>query len=156
MKILFICTGNICRSPAVASILRKLIAENSSTKEFVVDSAGTFGMYRSTPPEKEMVDVASVSGYKATKLSIKVTINDINSADLIISMDELNFNEIKGMIPKDQISQVHQFIEYIDDKNLKSIPDLYYGKKAKYEYVFKLIEKVMAEYYKRVWLNYNT
>ena len=141
MKILFICTGNICRSPAAVAILKRLVFQKNLHGNIIVDSAGTFGMYRPTPPEKEMVEAAKVLGYELTGLSKKVTVSDLNSSDLIICMDESNFVDIKRMISKEQVSKVHQFIEYIEDENLKNIPDPYCGKKSEYESACKLIEK---------------
>lgn len=140
-KILFICTGNICRSPAAESIFKKMIAENFSTGNFVVDSAGTFGMHKPTPPEKEMVEVAKSFGYGINGLSKKATMDNLNTSDLIICMDESNFTDIKRMISVDQLHKVHRFVEYLEDENLKNIPDPYDNAKSEYEYVFKLIEK---------------
>ena len=141
MKILFVCTGNICRSPAAVAVLRKLISEDSIQDETTVDSAGTFGMYCPTPPEREMVEVAKSFGYELSGLSRKVTAGDLDSSDLIVCMDESNFTDIKRMISHEHFSKVHRFIEYIENENLKSIPDPYCGKKSKYLYVFQLLEQ---------------
>ena len=141
MKILFICTGNICRSPAAATILMKFISQKHLQEEIIIDSAGTFGMYRPTPPEKEMVEAAKVLGYELTGLSRKVSSEDLNSSDLIICMDESNFNDIKRMITQEQIPKLHRFVEFMNDPELKSIPDPYGVSESEYLQVFWLLEQ---------------
>ena len=141
MKILFVCTGNICRSPTAAAILKKMIFDKSLSKDVIIDSAGTFGMYKPTPPEKGMVKVAETFGYEITGFSKKVTTDDLNSSDLIICMDESNIADIKRIISKEEMAKLHRFVEYINNPEQKYIPDPTESNNSEYIFTFKLIEE---------------
>ena len=87
-KILFVCLGNICRSPAAQGIFQAIVDGNNRSRDFLVDSAGTYSGHQGELPDRRMRNAASARGYSLTHRSRPVTLSDFFDFDLIIAMDE--------------------------------------------------------------------
>lgn len=140
-KILFVCLGNICRSPVAEGIMLHLIEEHGLQNKFTVDSAGTAGYHIGEAPDKRTIQNAKKNGVDLSKLRArKFSLDDFDAFDKIFVMDESNFNDVISLTKnKDH----HQKIDYLlnvsfTDKNLP-VPDPYYGTETNFQEVFTLV-----------------
>lgn len=141
MHILFVCWGNICRSPAAEATFRKLLKERSLEDQITCDSAGTIGQHHGKPPDPRMQKAA-----KARKLPIGGTARiangqDFQEADLLLTMDHFNFSELSKLAPKlDLKSKIKPFCDYVRP-DVNEVPDPYYGGDSGFENVLNLLEE---------------
>lgn len=140
-KILFVCLGNICRSPAAEEILRHKIKEKKLDDYFEVDSAGTGGYHDGDLPDRRMRQHGKRRGYNFDSISRKIRLNDFDDFDLIITMDDSNWNNVLRLAPDlDSEKKVHKMIEYFGKYNYDHIPDPYYEGAEGFELVIDLLE----------------
>ena len=114
-KILFVCLGNICRSPAAQGIMEKMIADRGLQDRFYVDSAGTYGGHNGSLPDERMRIHARRRGYELTHLSRQVTGHDFETFDLIVIMDKNNLHGLRCM--KDVVDE-RKVVEIIHDAGI--------------------------------------
>ena len=95
MHILFVCWGNICRSPAAEATFKKLLKEESLENEISCDSAGTIGQHHGNPPDPRMQKAAKLRNLPIGGTARKVTDQDFHDADLLITMDHFNYSELR-------------------------------------------------------------
>lgn len=98
-RVLFVCLGNICRSPAGEGIFKKLVKEQGLHHNIIVDSAGTSGYHNGELPDPRMRQHGARRGYKFDSLSRKFTSKDFDQFDIIIAMDDSNYHNIKRLSP---------------------------------------------------------
>jgi protein-tyrosine phosphatase len=141
MKLLFVCLGNICRSPAAEAIMNKLIEENGLSDVISCDSAGTIGINAGRPAYKPMREHASLRGLYLESIARQVLSRDFESFDYIIAMDLNNFEDLL-QTPLGQVyeKKILKMWEYVNDDACQSIPDPYYGGDEGYEKVLDLLE----------------
>jgi len=139
-KILFVCTGNICRSPTAEGVLRhRLRALKKQGIE--VDSAGTHAYHISEAPDPRSVAAAKKRGVMLKDLRArKVTPEDFHIFDLILALDYDHLQHLQRMAPGDAKAHTALFLEYAGHKE-KEVPDPYYGEAWDFEYVLDLIEE---------------
>lgn len=140
-KVLFVCLGNICRSPVAEGIMLHLIEEQKLHDVISVDSAGTAGYHSGEAPDHRTIKNAKKNGVDLSKLRArKFSISDFDAFDKIFVMDESNFENVISMTKnKDH----HKKVDYLLNishagKNLP-VPDPYYGTEADFDEVFKLV-----------------
>ncbi len=139
-KILFVCLGNICRSPAAEAVF-KSIADKEKDITFTVDSAGTSGWHEGEPADSRMKQHAKKRGYNITSLSRPVIADDFTRFDYIVAMDLLNYKELKKMSSKEYHHKIHLITDFTKNSNYKEgIPDPYYGGADGFEKVLDLLE----------------
>ena len=138
MKILFVCTGNICRSPAAEAILKKLLADNNRN-DIRVESAGTHDR-NNCPRDEMMIRIAKEHGYHIQGVSRTMTTDILNEADLIIVMTERHYEDVIDSMGSDYKNKVHLFMEYCFDEKAP-LPDPWFGTEYLYRNVFHTIEK---------------
>jgi protein-tyrosine phosphatase len=145
-KILFVCLGNICRSPAAEGIFNQKIKERDLEKLFVVDSAGTGSWHVGNLPDKRMRSTALSRGIELTSRSRQIEENDLYEFDQILVMDKDNLDAVKSLT-KDQNSPVNSKIKLIlsYSKNFKldEVPDPYYGGQNGFDKVIDLLDDAM-------------
>ena len=141
-KILFVCLGNICRSPAAQGIMQKMIDENHLTKDFELDSAGLYGGHAGELPDSRMRIHARNRGYILNHHSRPVRSSDFDNFDLIIAMDDSNYSRLKTLAPTvEDEAKVHRMIEYVKNfPQYHSVPDPYYEGAEGFEIVLDLLE----------------
>jgi len=140
-RILFVCLGNICRSPAAEGILKKKVQEQGLDTHFHIDSAGTYGYHTGEMPDARMRKHASRRGYHLTSLSRMVTYNDFEQFDLIIGMDDNNIQTLKRMAPNLASQQkIRRMTDYCREFTEDYVPDPYYGGADGFEHVIDLLE----------------
>lgn len=132
-RILFVCLGNICRSPAAEGVFRTLMPEAET------DSCGTANYHIGNPPYGDMQRVAGARGYDFSDLRARqLSAGDFDRFDLIIAMDAQNVADIEAVRPEGNATPVHLFTDYAPESGMDHVPDPYYTRD--YEGALTLIE----------------
>lgn len=140
-KILFVCLGNICRSPLAEEVFRTYIEKNGKSRDYFLDSAGLISYHKGELPDERMRRHAARRGYKLTHLSRPITSDDFYDFDYIIGMDESNILKLKELAPGlEELNKIHRMIEFCDNPILDHVPDPYYGGEQGFENVIDMIE----------------
>ena len=140
-KILFVCMGNICRSPAAEGIMKKKVEEKGLEKFFHIDSAGTYGYHEGELPDSRMRAHASKRGYNLTSRSRPVTYDDFHEFDMIIGMDDDNIRNLNRMAPNLESQQkILRMTDFCRLHQNDHVPDPYYGGANGFELVLDLLE----------------
>jgi len=140
-RILFVCLGNICRSPAAEGIFKKKVQEQGLEAEFLIDSAGTYGYHEGELPDYRMRDHASQRGYYLTSRTRQIKKDDFEKFDLIIAMDDNNLYNLKRLAPDRESQQkIHLMTDYCRNFTDDHVPDPYYSGPSGFEYVLDLLE----------------
>ncbi len=141
MKILFVCMGNICRSPMAEGHFRQLLATRAGHLDITVDSAGTHGYHAGSPPDPRAQDAASRRGIDISKLAARDVVEaDFDLFDYIIAMDQDNLADLKERADPACHDRMRLFLDYSPDNAGMDVPDPYYGGKTGFERVLDLIE----------------
>lgn len=142
MKILFVCMGNICRSPAGEIVFRHLVAEAKLTDKVTIDSAGTIGFHTGKGPDARMSETLRKRNYTITGSSRKITSDDLQAFDLILAMDHDNYEDIMQLAEStpDTTAEIKLFTDYCTEHDDTFVPDPYYGGQDGFEYVADLME----------------
>ena len=142
-RLLFVCLGNICRSPAAENLTRHLLANRigSLTAATVeCDSAGTSGYHVGSPPDSRMQHAAKVRGLTFTGRSRQFEVGDFGRFDWILAMDRSNYRDILAMAPpgadRDRVRLMCDFCRQYSDTE---VPDPYYGGADGFDYVLDLL-----------------
>ena len=147
-KILFVCLGNICRSPAAEGIFKKKIKERDLENLFVVDSAGTGGWHVGNLADRRMREAALSRGIELTSRSRKIDNNDLYEFDHILVMDKDNLNAVKSLIKDNTYpinSKIKLILSYSKKSQLDEVPDPYYGGQNGFENVLDLLDDAIDE-----------
>ena len=144
-KIIFVCLGNICRSPTAEGVLRKQISERGLENLFEIDSAGTGDWHLGHPPDKRAIEAALARGIDLSPLRARqITARDMLYYDTIIAMDNQNLVRLKSLAPVDQQYKVRLLLQYGNSEN-REVPDPYYGGDHGFDLVLDLIEASCRE-----------
>lgn len=144
-KILFVCLGNICRSPSAEAVMKKLVHDAGEDENYEIDSAGIIGYHEGEDADPRMKAHAARRGYRLDSVSRPVTIADFYRFDLIIGMDDRNVEELKRKAPDlESESKVHQMTEYSVNRLYDYVPDPYYSGADGFELVLDLLEDACA------------
>jgi len=136
-KIMFVCLGNICRSPTAEGVFRGLAHE--AGLDVIVDSSGTGGWHVGEQPDQRAMAEAKRRGYDlSAQRSRQVLQEDFERFDLILAMDQSNLKSLKSIAPCGHKAKVELFLKYAQNQTLKDVPDPYY--EDNFEAVFDLIE----------------
>jgi protein-tyrosine phosphatase len=142
MRVLFVCTGNICRSPTAEGVFRRLVAERAADLEVEIDSAGTHDYHVGQPPDRRSVAAARRRGIDLTALRARmVEPQDFERFDLIVAMDEENLRELQRRASSHQRQRLRLMMDYAPDAPRRVIPDPYYGDPRGFEEVLDLLEQ---------------
>lgn len=142
-KILFVCLGNICRSPAAQAVMQRLVDERGLTDRFLIDSAGTSGYHDGDLPDRRMRVHARPRGYELTHRSRRVEGSDFEEFDLIVAMDSANAADLQRMAATpDEARKIVMMGDYIGQfrNHYDYVPDPYYEGSEGFELVFDLLE----------------
>jgi len=139
LRVLFVCMGNICRSPMAHGVFRRLVDEAGLSSEVAIDSAGTIDYHAGEPPDRRAIRAAAARGCDIADLRARAfTPADCGRFDLILAMDRGNLNRIRGACGDG--AAVGLFLEYARDRAEREVPDPYAGGPDAFEYVLDLIE----------------
>ncbi len=137
-SVLFVCLGNICRSPTGEGVFRSLVEQQGHEEKVVVDSAGTIGYHEGNRADSRMREHAAKRGFDLQSRSRKIQTADIQRFDLVIAMDRQNLNDILSIEP--DAKNVCLLSDYLDDRWPVDVPDPYYGGAEGFETVLDMIE----------------
>ena len=142
-KILFVCLGNICRSPAAEGIFKQKVKNRDLEQLFVVDSAGTGSWHVGNLPDQRMREAALSRGIALTSRSRKIEENDLYEFDHILVMDNDNLAAVKSLIKdhKNPInSKIKLILSYLKNSQFKEVPDPYFGGQKGFDEVLDLLD----------------
>lgn len=141
-KILFICLGNICRSPGAEAVFNALIEKNGLQNELQCDSAGTAAYHVGEPADARMSQIGIKRGYNLTSRARRFDPNnDFDRFDYIIGMDRQNVNDLKSIARnKNERKKIYLMTNFSIHTTYDSVPDPYFGGDAGFELVYDILE----------------
>lgn len=141
MKILFVCLGNICRSPTAEIVFRQIVARDAPDLQVEIDSAGTAAYHIGCPPDSRTRQAALRRGYDMSALRARVVEpQDFGRFDLILAMDRQNFDALRERAPVAAQARIRLFLEFAPEVATREVPDPYYGGPNGFEEVLDLVE----------------
>jgi protein-tyrosine phosphatase len=151
IKVLFVCMGNICRSPTAEGVFRHLIKELGTDDRFMVDSAGTHAYHVGEQPDHRAQQTARSRGIDLSFIRArKFSQSDFEEFDHILAMDSDNFGILYSACPDDLKHKVQLFLDYAPHQAERNVPDPYYGGQNGFEHVFDLVEEASRGFHKKV------
>ena len=150
ISILFVCLGNICRSPLAEGVFRAVAAERGLSHLFRLDSAGTGGWHAGSAPDPRSVAIAARHGIDITgQCARKVAPEDFETFDLLLAMDRSNVEELLRMAPDDARRRIHLFLDYAG-VGQRDVPDPYFGGPDGFTDVYRMIREASESLLDRV------
>ena len=144
-RVLFVCTGNICRSPTADGVARQMIARLGLEGEIAVDSAGTTGYHAGERPDPRACAAAQKRGYDLRKLRARrLEERDFERFDLLLAMDEGHLEIMQGKCPPEYLHKVQRFMDYARRHDAREVPDPYYGGERGFDVVLDMIEDAVS------------
>lgn len=142
LRVLFVCMGNICRSPAGECVFRHYVREHGQAGTIDIDSAGTIGYHAGEPPDRRMIDAARQRGYTMTGAARQVRREDLDAFDLVVAMDRQNLRDLKALArTPEQLARIHLLTEFQPNAPGPDVPDPYYGGPEGFDTVLDMIEE---------------
>ena len=140
-KVLFVCLGNICRSPAAHGIFEHIVRANGMQDKIEVDSAGTYSGHRGEMPDRRMRTAALYRGFALTHKARPVSGLDFLDFDLIVAMDDQNYEDLMHLAPSvEAIHKIRKMASYLKLRPMSYIPDPYYMGAEGFSMVLDLLE----------------
>ena len=141
IRVLFVCMGNICRSPSAEAVMNAYISESELSNKILCDSAGTISHHAGEPADARMKKHALRRGFNLTSISRQVESNDFEEFDYIIGMDDDNMVNMQPFIQNmELVSKLSKMTNYCASDNPGYVPDPYYGGDAGFEQVLDILE----------------
>ena len=140
-KVLFVCLGNICRSPAAHGIFEHIVRENGMQDKIEVDSAGTYSGHRGELPDRRMRTAALYRGFALTHKARPVSGLDFLDFDLIVAMDDQNYEDLMHLAPSVEAThKIRRMADFLERRKMSYIPDPYYMGVEGFSLVLDLLE----------------
>ncbi len=144
VRVLFVCLGNICRSPTGEGVMRHLVTKAGLDETVIVDSAGTGAWHIGEYPDSRMTLAARERGYRLDSKGRQLTKQDFKNFDYIIPMDAKNHSSCENLAPDDGTAKIIPMKSYVRSHKIEGIPDPYFGGDEGFELVMDLIEEGCA------------
>lgn len=141
VRVLFVCMGNICRSPTAEGVFRNFLEEKDLFSVVETDSAGTHGFHVGRPPDQRAQEAARKRGIEISDLRARqVSLSDFGYFDYLLAMDRGNLDILLAEAPAGHRDKVRMFLEFAQRSGEDEVPDPYYGGDQGFERVLDLIE----------------
>lgn len=141
IKVLFVCTGNICRSPTAEGVFRRRLREKRLDDKVFVASAGTHGYHVGEEPDRRAQRAAASRGYDLSGIRArKIAPRDIDDFDLILAMDRNNLAALHVVCPPERFDRLGLFMDYSKNFDDDEVPDPYYGLGQGFDLVLDMVE----------------
>lgn len=141
VSVLFVCLGNICRSPTAHGVFQHLVNESGLAEKITVDSAGTAAYHLGNPPDSRSQKAAKRRGIDLSyQRARQVNAQDIHDFDYVLAMDQSNFNNLLQICPAGLENKIRMFMEFSESASSIEVPDPYYGGEMGFENVLDMVE----------------
>ncbi len=147
IKVLFVCMGNICRSPAAEIIFRNMVDKDQLNEQIQADSAGTIDYHQGSPPDSRMIKTLMQHGYNIMPhRARKIKPEDLEQFDLILTMDGENFTDVRSMDKLKQFrNKIVPMCKFVSGKFRDTdVPDPYYGGQSGFDHVVELLDNACS------------
>lgn len=149
IRVLFVCLGNICRSPTAEGVFTKLVKDHDLEDYFAIDSAGTHAYHVGKEPDLRSQAAALERGIDLSGLRGRQVINgDFEDFDFVLAMDDENYSILINACPEQYKTKVKYFLDYAPQLGERQVPDPYYGGQYGFERVLDMIEQASAGFLK--------
>ena len=151
IKVIFVCMGNICRSPSGEAVMNSIIEKAGLSDKIQSDSAGTIGYHEGEPADSRMKRHAIKRGYNLTSIARQFRYNDFRDFDYIVAMDRSNYSDIIAQDSTDEyLHKVSMMTDYCTNHENTEVPDPYYGGTEGFEHVLDLLEDACEGLIKKI------
>ncbi|HEY8034164.1 MAG TPA: low molecular weight protein-tyrosine-phosphatase [Methylobacter sp.] len=151
IKVLFVCMGNICRSPTAEGVFTKLVKDHNLEAHFAIDSAGTHAYHVGNEPDLRSQSAARERGIELSNLRARQVINgDFEDFDFLLAMDDENYSILVKACPAQYKTKIKYFLDYAPHLNERQVPDPYYGGQYGFERVLDMIEEASVGFLKNL------
>jgi protein-tyrosine phosphatase len=141
VKVLFVCMGNICRSPTAQGVFETLVQRENLAQHIKIDSAGTHAYHVGDPPDPRAIEAAKRRGVDlTTQRARKVKPEDLLEFDYVLAMDSSNYEALHEICHPDYADRLRLFLDFAPHLGMEDVPDPYYGGSQGFERVLDLIE----------------
>lgn len=141
VKVMFVCMGNICRSPTAHGVFRQLVEESGYAHDIYIESSGTHAYHVGESPDRRAQQTARSRGLDLSDLRAqKVRSEDFENFDYILAMDYDNHSILDSQCPQAHKPKLHMFLEFAQGVSETEVPDPYYGGASGFDHVFDLVE----------------
>lgn len=141
LRILFVCMGNICRSPTAEGVFRAQVAAAGLSERIVTDSAGTHGYHIGEPPDPRSIKAAAARGIDISDLRARmVRAEDFQHFDLVLAMDTQNQQALAELCATETLDRLRMFMDFAPDVKRREVPDPYYGGTEGFNHVLDLCD----------------
>ncbi len=141
VTVLFVCMGNICRSPTAHGVFRALVEKEGLAEVIRIDSAGTHAYHVGSPPDKRAQATALQRGVDLSDLvARRVEEQDFASFDYVVAMDQDNYMALSAICPDEHVDKIQMFMDFAPQMRTREVPDPYYGGASGFERVFDLVD----------------
>ena len=142
IRVLFVCMGNICRSPTAQGVFERVVRENGLENQLEVDSAGTHGYHVGRPPDSRAQAAALARGIDlGGQRARQFTVADFSHFDYVLAMDRSNLRILQAECPEQLQGRLELFLSYAPEAPIPEVPDPYYGGDRGFEQVLDLVEQ---------------
>jgi len=138
-RLMFVCLGNICRSPAAQAVMQSLVHARGLSEQFQIDSAGTASYHLGKLPDSRMITAGAMRGLVLNSHAKAIAVDHLRNRDLILAMDRENMSDIQRMSKKSLVN-VRLLSDYLDNSWPRDVPDPYYGGEEGFEYVLDMLQ----------------
>jgi protein-tyrosine phosphatase len=143
-RVLFVCMGNICRSPTAEGVMRALVADAGLSDEIEIDSAGTGGWHVGAPPDSRAVAAAARRGIRLDGGARQVRVKDFDDFDLVVALDAANARDLRRLAPDEAAAAKVRLLREFDPASAGGrdldVPDPYYGESDGFGHVLDLVD----------------
>ena len=141
IKVLFVCMGNICRSPTAQGVFARLVKEHGLSNEIMIDSAGTHAYHVGNPPDKRAQMAAARRQVDLSGLTARQVVHaDFEQFDYVLAMDRDNLDILTALCPDGMNGKLRLFMDFAQDTPVQEVPDPYYGGSKGFERVLDMVE----------------